>query len=612
MPLAVAFLDELLSRLADVAAEDQPAIIHQLLNDNPDITPQDLSAEVLTKYDALTDGDAPASEDTLHTLETLARVAEGVGELNARAEERTQRAHEIGEQLRNLAPQTPADDNPHDGDNASDNPAGETPADDTTPAPEPQSPAPAAPAPAATPEPVAAAVTTDARVPLGQIPSSAPPQTETRNAFESFSLVAAADVPEFATGQKMDGLGDLARAWEHRMGPMITGNINSGRDGERTRVGLARIRRDVPDAFTINDDSEALDKIRHATDETRLPGGSLVASAGWCAPSETLYDLCPVRMTDEGIISLPSVTARRGGVRYPADPDWSAVWGSIHYLTETEVIAGVEKTCLEVPCPTDFQECRMEPAHLCVRTPLLMERGWPERIEHFMQGVLRVHAHKMNSRKLARMEELSTRVIYPRPGEPDPTTAIPDAHGPGMVESILSQIELQVQYQRYRDRLSQTATLEMVAPYWLRGIMKSDLRKKLGIDNRWSISDASLDTYLRNVGVNPQWVYDWQDALASGDPSDFGGELPTTWPDTVKVLIYPAGTFFQLQADVINLDGVYDHASLVKNIYTGLFTEEGWQVCNRCGTSYVLEMPVCPNGLSGSHQSVTCTAPELV
>ncbi|WP_031186493.1 major capsid protein [Streptomyces sp. NRRL S-1896] len=121
--------------------------------------------------------------------------------------------------------------------------------------------------------------------------------------------------------------------------------------------------------------------------------------------------------------------------------------------------------------------------------------------------------------------------------------------------------------------------------------------------------DGDIDGYLRSVGVSPQWVYDWQDAYADQDASGFGGEtVPTVWPDEVKVLLYRAGSFFQLQADVISLDGVYDHASLTQNMYTSLFTEEGIQVCMRCGVSYVVTIPLCANGLSGGLQTVTCAA----
>lgn len=616
----MSFLNDLLARLAEVPVDEQGNAIAQAIAEAGNVNADDLSAEVLAKFDELTGGEdaAPANEETLQTLETLARVADGVQAIRAQQADRSARAAEIGDRLRSMNPsgeseeeseasdETGGGSEDEPGNEGADNPEGTAAPTDDVPA-------------EAGRELVAASVKKSAvpasrnRVPLGTSNTGRPAAQDGKGtAFsEKFQLVAAADVPGFSTGQVLrNGLSDLAEAWEGRMMPLITSNVNSGVDGQRTRVGLARIKREVPEQYMIKDDHEAASKIEFATDERNLPGGSLVAAAGWCAPSETLYDLCDIRMTETGMINLPSVVARRGGIRYPADFNWADVWSSIgFYLTEAEVIAGVEKPCVEVPCPEDWQECRMDVSGLCIRTPILMERGWPERVRQFMDGAMIIHAHKLNAKKLAKMEALSTLITMPDTPNPDPAASIVDPHGPGAFESVLSMLELQVQYQRYRERLSQTESLEMIAPFWLRGILKSDLRKKLGIDNRYDVTDADLDRYFRAIGVNPQWVYDWQDSFSEPiDPTAFGGPVPTVWPTTVKVMLYRAGTFFQLGADVINLDGIYDHASLVQNIYTALFTEEGWQVCNRCGDSFVIEMNLCPNGLSGAYQWTQCAA----
>lgn len=670
----MSFIKGLLSKLHELPPEEHEGAIAEAIAEAK-ATPAEISAEITEVFsEVYGDGESLTSE-AVDQLEVLGRVADGVDVLVQEHAARAARAQEIGQRIEGLKKDVeaadaaeqdaadvvdetgdePAGDTPGEGDTTGDGdapegqPAGDggegladdaaavldepapvedtasapAPAPELAPAPAPVAPepvaddepaavAPAAESPASTPELVHASVN-ETRVPLGHTNTTpaVPAEPDFPVNKPSFSLVAAADIPGFSTGEKMDGLGAFARAWESRMFPMISGKINNGIDGERTRVGIARIRRDLPEEFVVQNDRDAEEVIKNACDETRLPGGSLVASAGWCAPSETLYDLCPIRMTQEGLISLPQVQTQRGGVRYPADFDWAAVWSSIGFdLTEEEVIAGRDKQCVEVPCPSEWAECRMDVSGLCIRTPILMERGWPERIAQFFEGSMLVHAHKMNARKLAKMEQLSERIVIPGPRMGENGGGVVDPHGPGAVESLLSILELQVQYQRYRDRLSQTqrgGTLELVAPYWLRGILKSDLRKKLGIDNRWSITDAQLDTYLRNVGVNPQYVYDWQDAFEHPmNASGFGGPIPLRWPDHVKLMLYPSGSFFELSDNVINLDGVYDHASLVQNVYTGLFTEEGWQVCRRCLDSYVIELDLCANGLSGSQMIVEC------
>ncbi|MCX5431866.1 major capsid protein [Streptomyces sp. NBC_00257] len=585
----MSFLDDLLAKLGEAPADQHADIVRQAITDaGTDFDPGAVQADVLARFDAATSGDTPTDDAAVAVLETLASIGEGVSEHQAAIEQRTARAAELGDRLNALRP----------------------PATEPEPVTETATVEPiAAPVDAAVPvaEPIAASARP--RVPLGLNNAQAPAVGTDR---ESFQLIAAADVPGFSTGQQLSGLADFGQAWEQRMMPLISSG--GGRDGGRQRVGVARIKRNTPAQFTIRNDNEAEEVIKRATDETQLPGGSLVAAGGWCAPSETLYDLCDMRITQEGMVKLPPVTARRGGVRYPADFDWAAIFGAWDtvgfHQTEAEAIDGKVKPCLEVPCPDDFIECRLDVDGVCMRTPILTERGWPERVAQFTEGVLAIHAHKLNAWKMAKMEALSTPITMPAPAAPNPQAAVSDPHGPGLIESVLSMLELQVQYQRYRERLSQNATLEMLAPYWLRGILKSDLRKKQAIERRWTVADGDIDGYLRSIGVSPQWVYDWQDAYADQDAAGFGGTtVPTVWPGEVKILLYRAGSFFQLQADVISLDGVYDHASLTQNMYTSLFTEEGIQVCMRCGVSYVVTIPLCANGLSGGLQTTTCAAP---
>jgi hypothetical protein len=600
----VSFLDDLLARLREVPADQHGEIIRAALAEaGSALDPAALTAEILARFDAATEGGTPADDATVDTLETLAAVADGVTEHQAAVDLRAQRAADAADRIRSLTPTdpepaadaAPAEPEPGAGGIVTDAPA--TGDGDGAPA-------------TVVPEPVAASARPAAtvRVPLGLSNAQPPAPTAPQPGRSTYSLIAAGDVPGYSTGQPLPDLTEFGRAWEARMHPFVASRTRS-----RQRVAVARIRRETAPEFTIRDahDPRAGEEvIARATDESRLPGGSLVAAGGWCAPSETLYDLCDLRITNEGMVDLPPVTATRGGIRYPADFDWSTVWASAGFhQTEAQAIAGDAKPCIDVPCDDDFVECRLDADGVCIRTPILTERGWPERVARFTEGVLAIHAHKLNAWKIAKMVSLSTAVTMPAPAAPDPNAAVVDPHGPGAVESVLSFLELQVQYQRYRERLSQGESLELVAPFWLRGILKSDLRKKLGIDNRWNVTDEMLDTYLRNAGVNPQWVYDWQDAYASGVNTDFGGTaVPTVWPSQVKVLLYRAGSFFQLQADVISLDGVYDYASLTQNMYTSLFTEEGIQVCMRCGSSYVLTIPLCANGLSGASQSVACAA----
>jgi len=72
------------------------------------------------------------------------------------------------------------------------------------------------------------------------------------------------------------------------------------------------------------------------------------------------------------------------------------------------------------------------------------------------------------------------------------------------------------------------------------------------------------------------------------------------YPTTFQALIYPAGTFIKGTSDVINLNAVYDAASLATNVYTALFFEEGVLVAKMCYESALVTLPICNAGRTGT------------
>jgi hypothetical protein len=448
-------------------------------------------------------------------------------------------------------------------------------------------------------------------IPLAQAASVAPTQVATsgRTDHVKHTVVAAGDLPDYRGGTPLPDMKAIAAAVQAGM------TVVSRSQAPGVRQGLCSIQREAPDHLNYTGASDWL-KVDEATKERNLPGKSLVAAGGWCAPSEVLYDTCPIPVSRDGLIDLPTITATRGGVKYSRRPDFAPFWSLVGFeQTETDAIAGVEKRCFEIPCPDDLSECRMDIEGICLVQPLLTERGWPEKVEEFVEYAMLAHAHRINALRIQRMVDMATWSItvpgpvrVPADGGLPATEITRDNHGPGAFESLLSVLELQVEFFRYSMRLSRTALLEGMAPYWLRGLLRADISKKLGIDDRWGAgSDEALDRWFADRGVRIQFVYDWQDSMASQDPAAFGGTPPTKWPEQVSLLLWEPGTYFGLQQDVINLTGVYDRTDLQRNVYTRLFTEEGFAVCARCGRSMLITIPLCPNGLSGSHELVLCT-----
>ena len=406
--------------------------------------------------------------------------------------------------------------------------------------------------------------------------------------------LTVADVPGFAADSDAS-FEDLAVALDRRLQ-----GFNSGAYAAAARAGramserhsLAVVRKHFDERATVSSPESADAAMAFAVNEKNLPGGSLVAAGGWCAPSETVYDLLEDESRD-GLISLPEINVTRGGIKFTKGPKFADLYAAPSFnFTEEEAKAGKylpdaanqgankvgAKPVYNVPC-TEFEEVRLSAAGLHVQANLLQQRGYPELVARTIRGALVAHEHKMSERIIASMERQSTAVSM-------------DSGQIGAAAPILTAIELQVEHYRYAQRLSRSTTLEAVFPYWVHGAIRTDLSRRQGVDLT-DVNDARIDAWFKARGVNPQFVYDWQ--ALTGDASAF-----KAWGASLKFLLYSAGTFVKGGQDVITLDTVYDSALLGQNDYTALFTEEGYLVAKRGHDARVVTVPINPNGGTGA------------
>ena len=410
----------------------------------------------------------------------------------------------------------------------------------------------------------------------------------------SRARLTVADVPGFAADSDAS-FEDLAVALDRRLQ-----GFNSGAYAAAARAGramserhsLAVVRKAFDERATVGTPESAEAAMAFAVNEKNLPGGSLVAAGGWCAPSETVYDLLEDESRD-GLISLPEINVTRGGIKFTKGPKFADLYAAPSFnFTEEEAKAGKylpdaaaqgankvgAKPVYNVPC-TDFEEVRLSAAGIHIQAGLLQQRGYPELVARTIRGALVAHEHKMSERIIASMERQSTAVSM-------------DAGQIGAASPILTAIELQVEHYRYAQRLSRSTTLEAVFPYWVHGAIRTDLSRREGVD-LMDVPDSRIDAWFRSRGVNAQFVYDWQGI--TGDASAF-----KVWPGSIKFLLYSAGTFVKGSQDVITLDTVYDSVLLGQNDYTALFTEEGYLVAKRGHDARVVTVPLNPNGGTGT------------
>lgn len=479
----------------------------------------------------------------------------------------------------------------------------------------------AAEAPAAPAAPVVPSVSElGAQTPVQPVSAG---RTPARSKITAFVSNDAAGFVGKSVGEAFEGITEISEA-------LIKSTSQYGRvgGGKGARHAIAQFVRDRGDELTIktDDNAEARRVLDFARSEARLHGGSLAkqwqhnidqgasltAAAGWCAPSENDYDLCRLWSAGIGLIDLPTVTVRRGGLNYTAEPTFQTIYanavaagGGSNFLTEAQVIADTAKTCSEIPCPT-FTNRRLDVLALCIRVSFLQAAGFPELINLWSDGLLASNEQEMNRLILADIiaaAGAATTVVGPDPDLGDSFTA-----------GLLQAVGLAAEDIRYQKMMPWTDTVEIILPHWVIPQIRTDLSRRSGdTGNLLSVTDSYIASLFSAMNVRVQFVRGWQDGLITGGALNAafpGGDIATPFmtalPTTVSFLAYPAGSIAVARQDVVTLTNVYDAASLAVNEFTSLFAEEGFAPVYPCGAPRLYTTPVlCVAGTTGSH-SIDC------
>jgi hypothetical protein len=443
------------------------------------------------------------------------------------------------------------------------------------------------------------------------------------------TMHAAADVPgRFSTGQELDGFTDAVKALAYQVDryprvrdsgasivrkgadvkTMIIADDGTARFEMRTftRHGGVEFRRKFPTELRVADGADGFPVAQFAASERRLPGGSLIesfrqqvkagrpitAAAGWCAPSEPIYDLCELSSLD-GILDVPELQTERGGWQIPTGggPNFATVWSGIGnsgttHLTEAEVIAeSPSKYCYDIPCP-GFTDVRLGVDYFCLTGSLLQRRGYPEVVQWFSRQAMNALPHKINMGMIAAIVTAS-----------GPATVIPtDATCDDAISALLGAVDLAIADAKYRNRMTFNGTLEVVLPMWVLVQLRAAGTRRSQVD-MVGLTDAQIVEWFAIRKAVPRFVYDWQDAFSGLATGPGGAAALTALPLTTNFLIYPAGTWVKAVQPVVSLDTVYDSTKLLTNEYTAMFVEDGWAALQMCPLSRLYTASVDPGCL---------------
>lgn len=460
----------------------------------------------------------------------------------------------------------------------------------------------------------AGAVNADTRrsvQPADVAPYTAAPVVQTGE--DAYTIIAAADLASFATGSTLT-YESIGKAFEDRT-RAYPGMAKSGARG-RAQHALATIRRNYPEGQVIQPgDSEggAYAKLKTTADSWGRANGdeSVVAANGWCAPSMPDYSTCSP-ITADGLLSLPEMVLRRGGLLHNQGLQFSTFFGSdfvlpipgYNILTEAQVIADTAKTCVEIPCPS-FVDDRLNVAALCLTGSLLQNRGYPEFVSEFIQGAIAALAHLVNREVVNEIETGSTAVGL--------STVDPWGTDGTVWSQLMAVIDFAAVDIRTAYRASRTQMVEFVFPQWIQQALRSDWLRRNATHTE-ELTDQMISAALARRNARVQWIYDWQDAF---DPANGLGAIPATNqmgaatppfnnPTAVTFLAFLPGTWVLGRQDVIRLDTVYDSTLLVQNQVTQLFMEDGFKPMRMCPISRAYTVNICASGSTGVQRAVAC------
>jgi len=415
-------------------------------------------------------------------------------------------------------------------------------------------------------------------------------------------LVASADIRGFTQGAEISGMSGLIAAMQARAKTLPDGK------GLHNFVPVAQLQRDFRYKTDIDAGHDEIVEILQAAGNAQ----ALVAAGGWCSPSEISYDFFNI-VCEDGMLDVPTVGIRRGGMRWPTSPSFGDLASStgLWVWNETQDIAALTgtaqsgtKTCAHVPCAS-FNEARLDCDGLCITAGNLSTDAWPEQLSNYMKLVMAAHAHRVNARLILKLANLCNA-----------NAVSLGVTGQGVATPVLDAVELMAVDYRNKYAMCDDATLEAVFPGWLLAMFRADLAKRKGWDSpgsAFNITNAEIASWLTLRGISAQFVQDWQvrglTALGASGATNIGAASPATaWPTQVSFMIYAAGTFVKGNGMTLDLGVIRDSTLNATNDYTAAWSEDCWLVANPGHEGRLVTVPLCANGAVASDTTYACPA----
>lgn len=590
-----------------------------------------LIAKLTAEFDAKYDSETPASVEVLAEIAAaLDNVRAEISRRSDEAAEDAARRDEIAQRVRPIAEADPEPVTPDE------------PADPAPVTPEAVEPV-LEPVTAAT-RPVAPSASATAR--RATVPSAPPAE-----ARDLVTITAAADIPGFSSGQRIDRAG-VATAMHARARGLVNGS---------PRLGVASVDTNIPEHLKITHDGQSADDVMQQAVESVLAGkdaAALVASGGWCAPSETLYDAFSIESRD-GLLDLPSIGVTRGGVSFPTYMGIDVAQGALWTWTETNDLNTSPRTITNValtsnvatvttaaphgyvvgqtvqvdssndtfdgtyvvtsvPSTTTFTYARVAANVVsvaatgsvgsvkgCLKIPC---PTWTD-VRLGAEGLCVTHGNlsdRAYPEGTARFVDLVMTAHLHRMSAAQIARIVSDADlvayngaRSDAAGNILDAIDLQVADYRSEHLMGLNTVLEAIFPTWVFGAIRATLAMRAGIE-ALDVSDAEVRGFFTARNLRPQFVTTYQPLYVTAPA--------TVWPTTLKFIIFPAGGIVVADGGSIDLGVVRDSTLNATNDFTAAWSEQFYAVIRRGPQAREVTLTLRVTGITGGPAAMPIAA----
>jgi hypothetical protein len=367
------------------------------------------------------------------------------------------------------------------------------------------------------------------------------------------------------------------------------------------RVRVARILAEYPEDRVLSemDGSSTEDKIAAvvaAGQDASSWTDAVVASGGWCAPTDVDYGLVQISEASRPVRdSLPSFQATRGGLRVATSPTLADIVTSFDASDEDAAISvwdndtdtdpdGATKGVQVIGCP-EFNEYLTEAVVKRLRFGNFGARAFPENVAQFNELALVAHARVGETRLLDGIKGASTAVTV--------------GQSFGAARDLAEAIKRAATAYRSRHR-APSVVLRVLVPRWVPTMGDVDLMRGLQSDAAFlRDGEGIFRAMLATAGVN---VTFYDDTPTTGNSQIFGSQgagALNPFPSTVQWGLYDEGHHLFLDGGALDLGIVRDSDLNSTNDYeTFVETFEG--LAHRGVESLWITSAVCPDGTSSA------------